>query len=73
MIKKVGQVIELDANKKYVMLIKADAMSENDVKLITDALTAQQNNLLTICLPELESIEFVENSDRIIDVVAKAK
>ena len=74
MAKVVGQIVELDPNKKYVMLVDSDAMSENDIKLLTDALTAQQHALLTISLPSgFESVTFVENSDRIIDVVSKTK
>ena len=68
----VGQILELDPEKKYVMLINADSISENDIKLITDMLTAQKDSLITIALPNgFESIKFVENSDRIVDVVLR--
>lgn len=71
MIKKVGQIIELDASKKYVMLVNANHMSANDIKLLTDALAAQKDGLISIALPNgFETIRFVENSDRIVDVVA---
>lgn len=68
----VGQILELDPEKKYVMLVEAGQMSENDIKLLTDALVAQKDSMFTIALPNgFETIRFVENSDRIVDVVAK--
>lgn len=72
--KIVGQIVELDPEKKYVMLVDADQMSADDVKYLGDLLTAQKDNMVTIALPNgFQTIKFVENSDRIVDVVLKDK
>lgn len=70
----VGQILELDPEKKYVMLIDADQMSVDDVKYLGDLLTTQKDSMVTIALPNgFQTIKFVENSDRIVDVVLKDK
>ncbi len=68
MVKKVGQLIELDPEKKYVMLIERNVLSEEDMKVLALHLQKQEGSLLAITLPNFEQIQFVENSDKIIDV-----
>lgn len=72
--KVIGQIVELDPEKKYVMLVDADQMSPDDIKYLADLLTAQKDNMVAIALPNgFQTIKFVENSDRIVDVVLKDK
>ncbi len=68
MMKKVGQLIELDPEKKYVMLIEKNILTEEDMQLLGLHLQKQEGSLLTITLPNFDCIQFVENSDKIVDI-----
>lgn len=67
--KVVGQIIELDPNKKYVMLVERNILTEEDMRVLALHMQKQEGSLLSITLPNFECIKFVENSDRIIDVL----
>ena len=67
--KVVGQIVELDPNKKYVMLIQRDVLSPEDMQLLALHMQKQEGSLLSITLPNFDSIKFVENSDRVVDVL----
>ena len=66
--KMVGQIVELDPNKKYVMLIQRNVLSEDDMRVLALHLQKQEGALLSITLPNFDAIQFVENSDRIVDI-----
>ena len=67
--KVVGQIVELDPNKKYVMLIQRDVLSPEDMQLLALHMQKQEGSLLSITLPNFDAIKFVENSDRVVDVL----
>lgn len=67
--KVVGQIVELDPNKKYVMLIERNVLTDEDMQLLALTMQKQEGSLLTITLPHFDCIKFVENSERIVDVV----
>ncbi len=67
--KVVGQIVELDPNKKYVMLVKKDIFTPEDMQLLALHMQKQEGSLMTITLPEFDSIRFVENSERVVDVL----
>lgn len=69
--KVVGQIVELDPNKKYIMLIKRDVLSAEDMQLLALNMQKQEGSFMTITLPEFDAVQFVENSDRIVDVAEK--
>lgn len=71
MIKVVGQLIELDPNKKYVMLIERDILSEEDMRVLALHMQKQEGAMLAITLPHFDAIKFVENSDRVVDITAE--
>jgi hypothetical protein len=66
--KKVGQLIELDPNKKYIMLIEKDILTSEDMQTLALHMQKQEGSLMAITLPHFDCIEFVENSDRVMDV-----
>jgi hypothetical protein len=66
--KVVGQLVELDPNKKYVMLIERNILTPDDMQLLALHMQKQEGSLLSITLPHFDCIRFVENSDRIVDV-----
>lgn len=66
--KMVGQIVELDPNKKYVMLIKRNVLTPEDMQLLALHMQKQEGSMLAITLPDFEAIQFVENSDRIVDI-----
>ena len=67
--KVVGQIVELDPNKKYMMLIERNVLSEEDMQLLALTLQKQEGTLMAITLPKFDCIRFVENSDRIVEVL----
>ncbi len=67
--RQVGQVIELDPEKKYVMLIEKNILTDEDMKVLALHMQKQEGSLLAITLPHFDAIKFVENSDRVIDVI----
>lgn len=67
--KVVGQIVELDPNKKYVMLIERDILSAEDIQLLALHMQKQEGSLMSITLPNFDCIKFVENSDRVVDVL----
>lgn len=66
---KVGQLIELDPNKKYVMLVERNILSEQDLQMLALHMQKQEGSLMAITLPNFDCIQFVENSERIVDIV----
>jgi len=66
--KVVGQIVELDPNKKYVMLIERNILSAEDMQVLALHMQKQEGSLMTIVLPHFDCIKFVENSDRVIEV-----
>lgn len=66
--KVVGQIVELDPNKKYVMLIERNVLTAEDMQLLALHMQKQEGSLLTITLPSFDKIKFVENSDRVVEV-----
>lgn len=66
--KVVGQIVELDPNKKYVMLVERNILTPEDMQLLALHMQKQEGSLMTITLPHFDAIRFVENSDRIVDV-----
>ena len=66
--KVVGQIVELDPNKKYVMLIERDILSAEDMQVLALHMQKQEGSMMTITLPNFDCIKFVENGDRIVDV-----
>lgn len=69
--KVVGQIVELDPNKKYVMLIERNILSAEDMQVLALHMQKQEGSLMTITLPHFDCIEFVENSDRVVEVREK--
>ena len=67
--KVVGQIVELDPMKKYVMLIERDVLTPEDMQLLALHMQKQEGGLMTITLPTFDCIKFVENSDRIVEVL----
>lgn len=67
--RQVGQVIELDPEKKYVMLIEKNILTDEDMKVLALHMQKQEGSLLAITLPHFDAIKFVENSDRVVDVL----
>lgn len=67
--KVVGQIVELDPNKKYVMLIERNILTPEDMQVLALHMQKQEGSLLTITLPHFDAIKFVENSDRVVDVL----
>ena len=66
--KMVGQIVELDPNKKYVMLIQRNVLTPEDMQLLALHLQKQEGSMLAITLPNFDAIQFVENSDRVVDI-----
>jgi hypothetical protein len=66
--KVVGQIVELDPNKKYVMLIERNVLTPEDMQLLALHMQKQEGSLLAITLPSFDKIKFVENSDRVVEV-----
>lgn len=71
MVKIVGQIVQLDPEKKYIMLIDKNVLSADDMQLLSLHLQKQEGSFLSITLPNFDAIRFVENSDRIVDVQLK--
>ena len=67
--KMVGQIVELDPNKKYVMLIQRNVLTPEDMQLLALHMQKQEGSLMAITLPNFDAIRFVENSDRVVDVL----
>lgn len=67
--KIVGQIVELDPNKKYVMLVDRDVLSGEDMQVLALHMQKQEGSFMTITLPSFDAVTFVENSDRIVDVL----
>lgn len=65
-VKNAGTLIELDPNKKYIMLIDAEAMSEEHVAAIK-----LENGSIIFGPDILSHIVFIENSDKIVDIKIK--
>lgn len=61
--------MELDPNKKYVMLIEKDILTPEDMQLLALHMQKQEGSLMAITLPNFDAIKFVENSDRIVEVL----
>lgn len=68
MIKKVGQLIELDPDKKYIMLIERDILTAEDMQVLALHMQKQEGSLMAITLPNFDAIQFVENSDKVVDI-----
>lgn len=68
--KVVGQIVELDPNKKYVMLVERNVLTPEDMQLLALHMQKQEGSLIAITLPNFDSIKFVENTDRVVDVQA---
>lgn len=66
--KVVGQIVELDPNKKYVMLIERNVLTPEDMQLLALHMQKQEGSLLAITLPHFDAIKFVENSDKVVEV-----
>lgn len=64
----VGQIVELDPNKKYVMLVERNVLTPEDMQLLALHMQKQEGSLLAITLPNFDAIKFVENSDRVVEV-----
>lgn len=66
--KVVGQIVELDPEKKYVMLIDRNVLSPEDMQMLSLHMQKQEGSFMSITLPTFECIRFIENSDRIVEV-----
>lgn len=66
--KVVGQIVELDPDKKYVMLIERNVLTPEDMQLLALHMQKQEGSLMAITLPHFDAVRFVENSDRVVDV-----
>jgi len=66
--KLVGQIIELDPAKKWIAIFDENYFSRESASV---ALSAMQKGGHGIITQSLESIKFVENSDKIIDMVTE--
>lgn len=67
--KVVGQLVELDPTKKYIMLVERNVLTPEDMQLLALTLQKQEGTLMAITLPHFDAIKFVENSDRVVDVL----
>ena len=63
-IKKQGQILELDPNKKYLMFIKAHTLLAKAAK--QGLLKIKDGNIYFV--GSLDEFRFVENSDRITEI-----
>lgn len=69
--KTIGQIIELDPEKYYVMLLEQhDVSAENAQKIFREVISSG-HKISAICVPNLGSVQFVENANKIIDVKLK--
>ncbi len=66
--KIIGQIVELDPDKKYVMLVERNVLSQEDMQMLALHMQKQEGSFMTITLPHFDAIRFVENSDRVVDV-----
>lgn len=66
--KVVGQLVELDPNKKYIILIERNILSDEDMRVLALHMQKQEGSLMAITLPHFDCIKFVENADRVIDI-----
>ena len=60
-----GKVVELDPNKWFWMIVRADSVSEE----MLDNIKMRNGNILIV--NDIEGIEFVENPDRIKGIIVK--
>lgn len=66
--KLTGHVIELDPTKQYLILVDQREWSKEETARLASKMKEGLSGLI-LHLPTLDSIRFVENSDRIIDII----
>ena len=64
--KKLGTIVELDPTKKYLMLIDADMMAEEEAMKIVEG--GIRDGMVIYAHKIREGVTFVENSDKIVEV-----
>ena len=69
--KKIGNIIELDPNKKYIMILDSKEIPIDAARKIINT-KLENGTIILIPNPE-RAITFVENSDRIINIFQKGR
>lgn len=68
-IKKQGQILELDPKKQYVMVIRrSSSLAE---KILRVKKVPQVTRGEVVFVDDFDDFEFIENSDRIVDIQIK--
>jgi len=67
--KKLGTIVELDPNKKYIMLLDASVLTEEQVEQLADSKI--RDGLIIYGYKIQEGVTFIENSDRIVEIRKK--
>lgn len=66
--KTIGQIIELDPEKHYIMLLDQMEVSGENASEIFKEVISSGNRISAIYVPKIGTVRFIENSNKIIDV-----